>query len=256
MADWSALDAELALWQAEGLELPLWWRDDDAVEPTGALDRLSDLSAEVGVPVHLAVIPAHAIETLAERMMPDEQLIPVVHGWAHENHAPASEKKAEFRAHRPLDQVVRDAQRGMTRLQTLFGANLQPMFVPPWNRINKAVVAELPVLGFRVLSTATPRKAAQAAPGMWQINTHLDPIDWKGTRSLLSPEQLIAQLVQQLQDRREGRADNTEPYGLLTHHLVHDEDIWRFSREVLLRLMDGPTRIWAMADTLQEDPTR
>ncbi|WP_235820251.1 polysaccharide deacetylase family protein [Falsiruegeria litorea] len=249
------LDRELALWRATGLSLPLWWRDDDAVEPTAALDQLSEISADVGIPVHLAVIPAHATEGLAARMDPDAQLIPVVHGWAHANHAPVSEKKAEFRAHRPLNEMVEEAGRGFARLQELFGASLQPMFVPPWNRIDKAVVAKMPALGFRVLSTATPRKTTLAAAGMWEINTHLDPIDWRGTRSLRPPEQLVALLVQHLQDRRKGHADNTEPYGLLTHHLVHDEDIWRFSHEVLLRLMDGPTRVWTMAETLQEDPT-
>ena len=37
---WDALDAELAHWATEGLRLPLWWRDDDAIAPTEALARL------------------------------------------------------------------------------------------------------------------------------------------------------------------------------------------------------------------------
>jgi hypothetical protein len=37
--DWTALDAELAAWDQAGLTLPLWWRDDDAVKPTPALDQ-------------------------------------------------------------------------------------------------------------------------------------------------------------------------------------------------------------------------
>lgn len=253
-ADWRALDAEMSRWRDEGLSLPLWWRDDDAIEPTPALDRLCALSDEVGVPVHLAVIPAHATQALAKRQEDCPNIIPVVHGWAHQNHAPATEKKAEFRQHRPLAEVSGEAQQGLERLQAMFGPRLAPMFVPPWNRIDDSVVQELPTLGFRVLSTATPRKTAFAAPGLQQINTHLDPIDWRGTRSLQAEEQLIAQLVQHLLDRRSGATDNSEPYGLLTHHLVHDEDIWRFSREVLLRLMDGPSYVWTMAETLQEDP--
>jgi hypothetical protein len=253
--DWSPLNTELVLWREQDLTLPLWWRDDDAIEPTTALEQLCAMSEELGVPVHLAVIPAHASKALATRLAASPGMIPVVHGWAHQNHAPASEKKAEFRAHRPIDATTRDAKDGLDHLRTLFGPSLTPMFVPPWNRIDREVVRELPALGYRVLSTATPRKAALAAPGLWQINTHLDPIDWRGTRGLVSQEYLISQLVQHLQDRRTGMADNSEPYGLLTHHLVHDEDIWKFTREVLTRLLDGPARVWTMAETLEEDPT-
>jgi hypothetical protein len=42
--DWTPLRKELAIWRAEGLTLPLWWRDDDAVTATAALDRLVALS--------------------------------------------------------------------------------------------------------------------------------------------------------------------------------------------------------------------
>ncbi|WP_164661884.1 polysaccharide deacetylase family protein [Tropicibacter sp. Alg240-R139] len=253
--DWSPLERELALWWAEGKSLPLWWRDDDAVEPTAALDRLGALSEELSIPVHLAVVPAYATETLSERLAPSSGMIPVVHGWAHQNHAPALEKKAEFRMHRPVSEITADAERGLSRSQAMFGSSLMPMFVPPWNRIDHEIVEGLPSLGYKVLSTATPRKRPFATPGLWQINTHLDPIDWRGTRGLVPEDQLISQLVQHLQDRRTGVSDNAEPYGLLTHHLVHDQDIWRFTREVLLRLLDGPTRCWTMAETLEKDPT-
>jgi len=30
-----------------------------------------------------------------------------------------------------------------------------------------------------------------------------------------------------------------EPLGLLTHHLVHTEEVWEFSRDVLYILLDG-----------------
>ena len=63
--DWTPLRQELALWRSQGLELPFWWRDDDAVEPTPALAQLADLSRAVAVPVHLAVVPKFATEALA-----------------------------------------------------------------------------------------------------------------------------------------------------------------------------------------------
>ncbi len=247
--DWRPLQAELQLWQAENLTLPLWWRDDDAIRVTDQLETLRALSETLGLPVHLAVIPRDAETALADYIARTPWLIPVVHGWAHQNHAPATEKKSEFRLHRPMADIMSDAQRGMARLHDLFGDRLCPMFVPPWNRIAAETVEQLPGLGFHILSTATPRKTAMATPGLEQVNTHIDPIDWRGTRSLVAPEVLISQTVNLLRDRREGRADNTEPFGVLTHHLVHDQDIWTFTRDLIIQLLDGPAKVWTAPET-------
>ncbi len=242
--DWHPLHIELQRWHDQGLTLPIWWRDDDAITVTPQLEILADMSAELGLPVHLAVIPRDAEKTLADYVADHPNLIPVVHGWAHLNHAPEGEKKAEFRLHRPLTSVVSDAENGLSRLQALFGDQLRPMFVPPWNRIDPDVTAHLCGLGYKVLSTATPRKKPQAAPGLEQVNSHLDPIDWHGTRGLIEPQQLITQTVELLQNRRAGRADNAEAFGVLTHHLVHDQDIWTFTQNLLRRLLDGPGVPW------------
>ena len=43
-------------------------------------------------------------------------------------------------------------------------------------------------------------------------------------------------------DRRLGLADNDEPLGLMTHHLVQDDEIWNFTRQVLAVLLAGPSR--------------
>lgn len=243
-ADWTPLDSELEQWRAAGLVLPLWWRDDDAIQPTQALGQLAALSERLELPVHIAVIPARAEPALARAVAAHPRLIPVVHGWAHRSHAPEGQKKAEFGAHRPLDQILSEAETGLTRLRDLFADALRPMFVPPWNRIAPQIEQGLPDLGYTMISTYLPRPAPLAAPGLTQINTHLDPIDWRGTRSLVPPERLIAQIAGQLADRRTGRADAEEPYGILTHHLVHDRAIWEFTAALLTRLMDGPTRPW------------
>lgn len=239
--DWSPLDRELAIWQAHGLTLPLWWRDDDAIAPTPQLDQLQQLSEDLRLPVHLAVIPKGATTALADRI-PGSTLIPVVHGWAHENHAPPGHKKAEFGDHRPLPETLRDAEDGLSHLQELFGAALVPMFVPPWNRFAPDLATGLAALGYTSLSTFTPRRSPLAAPGLEQINTHLDPIDWKGSRSLVSPDRLIAQVARDLEQRRTGETDADEPYGILTHHLVHDPAIWGFTKDLLTRLLAGPAR--------------
>ncbi len=242
--DWHVLDQELEHWRAQGLSFPLWWRDDDAIAWTPQLERLSDLSKRLGLAVHVAVIPCDAKPDLAGYMARTPNLIPVVHGWAHKNHAPPDEKKSEFRLHRPIAQIVEDAAAGIAQFRTLFEQDFRPMFVPPWNRIAPEVAVHLPKLGYRILSTATPRPKAYAAPGLEQVNTHIDPIDWRGTRGLASPDALIRRTAFVLRDRREGRTDPSEPLGVLTHHLVHDQEIWSFTEALLQRLLGGPALIW------------
>lgn len=243
-ADWTALERELEAWQDQALTLPLWWRDDDAIAPTAQLGQLHALSENLGLPVHLAVIPRDAIAALARDVSSSPQLIPVVHGWAHQNHAPKGDKKAEFGMHRPVQKCLEDAARGLHTLQELFGEALTPMFVPPWNRISDDVISGLAGLGYSSLSTFTPRTHHKAAAGLTQINTHIDPIHWKGDRSLVPPQQLLDQVSRQLHNRRLGLADNAEPYGILTHHLVHDAAIWSFTQALISRLLAGPARPW------------
>lgn len=253
--DWTLLDRELARWQEAGLSLPLWWRDDDAIAPGPALDGLQSLAEQHDLPVHLAVIPNGASQGLADHVKRTRHLIPVVHGWAHLSHAPQGEKKAEFPANRNIADMRTEAAQGLARLSDLFGPRLCAMFVPPWNRIAPDMVDELAMLGYCALSTFTPRPARFAAPGLEQINTHLDPIGWKSGRGLANPDALIAQVAAQMADRRTGAADNSEPYGILTHHLVHDEAIWGFTDALLTRLIAGPTHRWRDLVLTQKDKT-
>ena len=85
-----------------------WWRDDDAVAATPALERLLDLMATRDAPLLLAAIPAGAEPSLGRRLADAENVHLAVHGLAHANHAPAGEKPAEFGAHRPLAALVGD----------------------------------------------------------------------------------------------------------------------------------------------------
>ncbi|WP_340249203.1 polysaccharide deacetylase family protein [Sulfitobacter pontiacus] len=235
--DWTALDAELALWRAEGLHLPIWWRDDDAIAPTPALDRLAALAEDLSLPVHIAVIPRHAEPALAAYSKDRPLIRPLVHGWQHISHAPDGAKKAEFGHPRP--DAAHELAQALNRMQQLFGDDLLPIFVPPWNRLDDGLLPVLADAGYVGVSTYLPRNNRIAAPGLVQINTHIDPIFWRGTRSLVPPDTLIADITKLLQDRRKGLTDPQEPLGFLTHHLVHDEDIWGFTHACLARLLDG-----------------
>lgn len=245
MIDWSPLRAELKHWRREDLTLPLWWRDDDAATATVQLEQLQEMSQAFGIPVHLAVIPSDADKTL-QPLLASGTFRAVVHGWAHENHARQGEKKAEFQSSNP--NAILDAQRGLEHLSGLFGDHLHPMFVPPWNRVSADVVQNLPGVGYKAISTYQPRRPKEPVTGLLQINTHIDPIDWHGTRSLVDPAELIILTVGNLQDRRLGQSDGTEPLGLLTHHLVHDEVIWDFCKGLLNELLEIQTSLFDMAE--------
>jgi len=239
-----AASAELAHWRGEGLTLPIWWRDDDAIAPTPALGRLLALAGQFDAPLHLAVIPEPATGELADRLTSASSTFVLTHGWRHTNHAPPGEKKAEFGPHRPLAAMLDDIVAGHRRLGDLFGEQALPVFTPPWNRIAQDVVNALPTIGFSAVSTFTPRTSTFAANGLLQVNTHFDPIAWKSGGGLLEPSLLDAQLTRELQARRTDSADNAEPYGLLTHHLVQDDATWSFTASVVETLLRSGVARW------------
>ena len=241
--DWAPLRAALAACRHERVDVPLWWRDDDAVAPTPALDRLATLSERTGLPVHLAIIPAHVDATLAHSMDP-ARFIPVVHGWAHHNHSTGADKKNEYLT--PRDGAVAETGAALAKMTSVFGNRLRPMFVPPWNRISDEMVQTLAAQGYTSLSTFGPRHHRQAATGLSQINTHIDPIWWSGTRDLVPADQLILQASRHITARARGNEDKDEPLGLLTHHLVHTDDIWDFSVAFIQEMLEGGAAPWAM----------
>ena len=242
MTNWQPLTDEFQLWQDADITLPFWWRDDDATEATPQLNTLIGIATDLNIPCHLAVIPKFATQSLAKRISTTDHIIPIIHGWAHENHAPKDQKKAEFGATRPIGDCASDAIQSLQYLQDLFGGQLRPLFVPPWNRIDPEFGQHLVAIGYDALSTYGPRRSRFPTPNLTQINTHLDPIAWRSDRSLVPPEILISQTVKLMQDRRLEQADNTEPFGFLTHHLVHDAAIWAFVKQFLTIMRKGPIK--------------
>ena len=93
--------------------VPFFWRDDDAVTATRALDRLIGLAEAHAVPLLLAAIPAGLEPALGRRIEGAGGVSVAIHGLAHRNHAPAGEKPAEFGAHRPLEALRADAAAGL-----------------------------------------------------------------------------------------------------------------------------------------------
>ncbi len=67
---------------------------------------------------------------------------------------------------------------------------------------------------------------------------------WKSGGGLLDPSLLDAQLTGQLEARRTAIADNKEPYGLLTHHLVQDDATWAFTATIVKTLLASEVARW------------
>ena len=230
---------EIARRADSGRPLRLWLRDDDAVEPTAALDRLLALTEAHDIATLLAVIPAFTGAALAGRLAEEDRVHVAVHGWAHENHAGPGEKNQELGAHRPAEKVLAELRDGFARLAALHAQRFVPMLVPPWNRIAPAVVAGLPGIGFAALSVFGPQRPAPLAV----LNTHVDIMDWRGTRGGRPAEAVIADLVR-LSRAQEG------PVGLLTHHLVHDAAAWNVMALVFEATAGRPGCAWHRAGDL------
>lgn len=245
LSHWTALSDELDRWHGMGRVAGLWWRDDDAAAATPALDRLLSLAADHGVFPVLAVIPARADASLVPSLEKHLRVMVAQHGWAHASHAVPPAKKCELGDDRPAAVVLAELGQGRDRLAALFGARFRPVLVPPWNRIAGGVAAVLGGAGFTGLSTFAPR--GPALPGLLQVNTHADPIGWRRGGGL-DAETALAAAVAHLAAKREGRADAGEPTGLLTHHLVQDDETWAFVRRFLTVTVAHPAVRWRDGD--------
>jgi len=114
-----ALLDELNRRQDAGKPVRFWLRDDDAVEPTKALSRFNILTSSYSIPATLALIPENTEQALAEELQQMAHLNIAVHGWSHENHAPATQKKQELGNHRPQEQVLAELSNGFNKLFAL-----------------------------------------------------------------------------------------------------------------------------------------
>ena len=215
---WRDLEEELAQWRDAGRAADFWWRDDDAALPTAELTQLLNLARTSNVPLALAVVPLEAAPELFNGLEANV----LMHGTDHRNRAGPGEKKTEFPTVESEEEAIARLAAARERLARQAGASFLPVLAPPWNRFKRALAARLPAAGLHGLSAYGPRAAAEAAPGIRQVNTHIDIIDWRGTRGFAGEDAALRAAVEHLAARRYGAADSAEPTGWLTHHARHD----------------------------------
>ena len=235
-AGWLDLVDELDRWQEAGRAATLWWRDDDAVAPTRALERVVSIAGKV--PIALAVVPGTAQPQLAGWLshragsVPGTRIAVLQHGWRHSNHS-GSTKKSEFPRERSSEDVAFELAAGRTRLTELFGKAALLVLAPPWNRFDNCFLPVLGRSGLSGISRAKPRRAPQPVPGVVEANVHVDLVAWAGSRGFIGEEAALSNLIAHLRARRLRLACADEPTGILTHHLIQDEPTDRFLHRLL-----------------------
>jgi len=238
---WGALERELDQWRHDKKPATLWWRDDDAQHHTISLQRLIDLSTTTLTPLVLATIPEGVDACLPQYCKHAASITIVQHGWCHHNHAVPPQKKCEFGDQRNLEDVKDELRAGAGKLKTLFGDMFVPVLVPPWNRIGAKVAEHLKNFGYVGLSTFGP---AQTVSGLPQANTHVDLINWRGDRGFIGTEPALRQICRHLEQRRCGQIPPDQVTGILTHHLVHNEDVCHFLEDFFLFTKQHPAAQW------------
>ncbi|MCP4432639.1 MAG: hypothetical protein GY806_16830 [Gammaproteobacteria bacterium] len=247
---WHRLINELDLWQNAGKTANFWWRDDDAIEHTSQLEQLDQFSRKHQVPVSIAVIPARLQDSLADYLDGRHHFQVLQHGYAHRSHAAKGVKKIELGGELDNDNLAGDLRAGFDIMKKAFVGHFIPVLVPPWNRIEERCFDVIKNTGFAGVSSMWARKKAYPTPGLLQVNTHLDPVNWRHDRGFIHQHAAIRQLYIHLLGRRTGYLDEDEPTGILTHHLDQTELVWDFCDRLFSLIAQHPAATWTDAATI------
>lgn len=231
MTDWKKLNGALDAAARRGEIIRFWWRDDDAGKGSSALTRLLELADRQNLPLALAVVPAWIEAGAQAPIAASAESTVLQHGYAHINHGKKGAKSIELGS-RPVAAIGKELQNGRAILEDAFGAAFLPILVPPWNRIDSALHPHLHTWGYAGLSVFGERTDPEISPGVSLINTHIDPVDWRGTRGFLGDDMMLGRLISHL--------NTDEPIGILSHHLVMDEACWSFLECLLATLARHP----------------
>ena len=187
-------------------------RDDDATGVTEALYKLERIAQRFSLQVGLAVIPAKVEEALVSHLLTRREIFyPMCHGYMHVDHSTKG-NPAEFGNDRPRAEMIEEVRLA----SAAFGAHFQqtPVFVPPFNCINRSLERKITQFGFKGLSSmpGTPHRRLTKIhsriahlpifPGYLGLSTrnvdvHIDIIDW-APPTAKSPDEVASALLGEL----------------------------------------------------------
>lgn len=251
-AAWRDFVDEIARSRDAGRRVDFWWRDDDAARPDPALSRLVALARRMAVPLAIAAVPRQSEKAAFDGLGPLVSIL--LHGTDHVNRALPDEKKTEFPASEPAAEAIARLAAARRGLETMAGHCFLPVLAPPWNRLPEHLPARLAAAGIRGLSQYGPRLRAEAAPGLRQVNTHVDIIAWRAGRAFVGEEFALAAATRHMMAKRNGVADADEATGWLTHHLVHDDAAWAFVERLFETSRKLPGVAWRSPQELFHIP--
>jgi hypothetical protein len=230
MSNWELLKDEIEQWQQP---VNFWWRDDDAIKNTDALQTMLQLAVNHKTAVHLAVIPNQLQPSLSILKSPKNKPFSYVlqHGVEHKSYALANQRKIELGGSQDSTVLRHALANGRDTLKGAFDQQYLDILVPPWNRIADDIVETLSDIGYRKLSVLGSAKLIET---QYQLNVNIDIINWK-TRTFAGESVVLDKIISHLQNKRlnlqTGSGDilaNNRPCGLMTHHLDHDDKCWQF----------------------------
>jgi peptidoglycan/xylan/chitin deacetylase (PgdA/CDA1 family) len=253
---WDAFARDVERATAAGRTMLFWWRDDDCSAPSPRLDTLLSLHAELAVPLTLAVIPlaAESLQPLFDRLRGCGNAAVVQHGAYHRNHSPSARVATEIGGFRPLSDILGELAAGQAALLRGQGmVPIEPVLVPPWNRIREDVLPHLRGMGFRGLSRAGPRRIRHS-DGLSAANVHLDLVDWSNGERCLHEAAALGILRAEITRIAAAPSEMNEPIGINTHHLVAQNETWDFLRRLVHETTSAGARWPATAEVFEDAP--
>lgn len=247
MSLWALLlQRELSAWARDGRTLSLWWRDDDARQPTPQLDRLLAISEQNGVPLTLAVIPSAENTNLAERIRNSGDFTVIQHGIDHVDRARTTERGAR---EMPREWDAQEISARVRATQLRWMPNWIPVFAPPWHDAHPCLGMALRENGFEGWSFYGGE--LHQSQGLTRIDVHLDVLRWKRGVGFRGERRFVRRLTELSRNCRAKRW--TEPIGILTHHLQHDETSWKFLEWFIPWTKGHPAIRWQSLPKLLEE---
>ena len=247
MDNWQRLSNEIKLWQTP---IEFWWRDDDAVADSPALQTMLAIARESAIPVHLAVIPKALESSLDIIKTPENKAISYVlqHGVEHKSYALAGQRKVELGGSQVLLPLISKLSAGQDLLAAKFADQYLSILVPPWNRIDEDVASALPQVPYKKLSVLSSAKLIETD---FHLNVHIDIINWQ-QRQFAGEGVILDKLIELLTRRRLNIDLRTKPIGLMTHHLDHDNQCWQFINSFFKFCQRHPQIDWISGETLYQ----